>query len=1572
MKHLFYKTASMASLLLFMLISGIQTTLHAQVTAGNNSPVCIGSSVQLTSTFINGGSYFWQGPNGYSSSQQNPWLQQVNMNQAGLYTLVVTVNTVTYTDTTRVQVLQGILSNPGSNSPVCVNGTVQLSAQFYPNASYSWSGPNGFFSAQRNPAITFAQTYHSGNYSVTVSLQGCANATGTTSVTVSTGSLNIQAGSNSPVCTGSTLTMTATQIQNATYSWSGPVGYSSNQQTATLQNTQIPAAGIYTVTVSANGCSATQTLHVQVTPMPQSNPGSNSPVCAGNTIQLSTTPIQPGNYHWAGPNGFSSGLQNPMIQSAQSIHAGVYTLTLLAPGCPPVSGTTSVTVNTTTQQVQAGSNSPVCSGSTLLLTASSVNGATYFWSGPNGLSSALQNPVIQNAGQQHSGTWQLVISGTPCGNIVRTIQVSVQSPPQFSIGNNGPVCTGANLVLTATGVNQGQYLWTGPNGFSSTIQNPVITNAQTIHAGNYTLRVTVPGCNPVSQITQVVVNTQTNTTQIQAGSNSPICSGQNLMLTATTVTNGSYFWTGPNGFTSNQQNPVRQNVNPQMGGVYYVTVNTGCGNITLQMFVTIHPAPFAQASSNSPVCAGQSLQLASPSVQGAIYTWIGPNGFSSGMRTPVIQNAQTIHSGSYTVIVNVPGCGPATSVTQVVVHPTVNFNQVIAGSNSPVCTGQTLHLSASSVTGATYFWTGPNGFTSNLQNASRTQVTPQMSGVYYVTIQTNCGTITRQLQVVINQTPFAQAGSNSPICIGQTLSLQTPSISGAQYQWMGPNGYSSTMNAPSRSNAQTSMSGTYTVMVTTPGCGTASSTVSVTVAGNNNNTQQVQAGSNSPICSGGNLNLSVTTLTGASYSWTGPNGYTSNQQNPSRTNVNPNMSGLYVVTISGVGCTNIIRQIQVQILPAPTAQPHSNSPVCSGQTLVLSTPMIQGASYFWMGPGGYSASGSQVFRQNAQTSMSGIYTLMVSVPGCNPVTATSSVQVNAGPNNLSAGSNSPICSGNTLNLSASSFTGATYFWFGPNGFSSNQQNPTLTNATPQMTGTYFVVITSQACGSVTLQVPVMIHTAPVAQASSNSPLCSGQTLHLSTPFVTGANYLWVGPGGYSSNQRTPALMNVSLNQTGTYTVIVSTPGCGTSSSTTSVVVNTGPNQVSVSSNSPVCAGNTIQLSSTQITGATYLWVGPNGFSSNLRNPVIQNATPNMSGSYVLSISNTGCGTITMQTHVMVNQPVNLVAGSNSPVCSGNTLTLTAGPVNSNQYFWMGPNGFSATGPNAFIHNSQIMHSGNYTVRLSIPGCGMQQTTVQVTVHQSPNQITAGANSPVCMGSTLFLTGTNVVGGIATWQGPNGYSATGTQQVRQQVTVPMGGVYYYRVSTPNCGTAVRQVVVIVNDSSLISAIAIPNTVCAGSTLVLSASGLPGSSYQWQGPGNFNSNQQIAYRPQMQNTHAGLYTLRALVPGCGQVFRYVPVSVVNCRNSNQESELDLIEKAHIEVYPNPFTDYIQGHMDAGTVQSVRLMDLQGRAMGTAEIDGSGKFKLQTPNLSAGLYLLQFETKEGDLGVLRIRKD
>ena len=76
-------------------------------------------------------------------------------------------------------------------------------------------------------------------------------------------------------------------------------------------------------------------------------------------------------------------------------------------------------------------------------------------------------------------------------------------PP--TVGNGGPYAVGATVSLTASSVPGATFLWTGPNGFTSTEQNPTISNATTETAGLYSVTAASGGCTSPAATTTVAV-----------------------------------------------------------------------------------------------------------------------------------------------------------------------------------------------------------------------------------------------------------------------------------------------------------------------------------------------------------------------------------------------------------------------------------------------------------------------------------------------------------------------------------------------------------------------------------------------------------------------------------------------------------------------------------------------------------------------------------------------------------------------------------------------------------------------------------------------------------------------------------------------------------------------------------------------------------------------------------------------------------------------------------------------------------------------------------------------------------
>ncbi|RYE23362.1 MAG: T9SS type A sorting domain-containing protein [Sphingobacteriales bacterium] len=281
---------------------------------------------------------------------------------------------------------------------------------------------------------------------------------------------------------------------------------------------------------------------------------------------------------------------------------------------------------------------------------------------------------------------------------------------------------------------------------------------------------------------------------VTATSNAPICKGGTLNLAGTaSVTGGgtiTYLWEGPNLYTSTTQNPVISPAVIGYDGTYtFKATADGCmtSSATIVSFLPDPAVPLA--GNNGPVCQNAQINLtANSSTPGVTYYWSGPAGFVNAAQNPVIANATSNKGGVYSVTATAPnGCTSEPGLTTLVVKPAVTVPA--AGGNTPICTGSTLQLTASTVTGATYEWTGPLSFTSTLQNPTIPGIVPAQSGLYEVKAFFNgCWSEPGQINVVTTTVSFigGYASPNDTICAGtQPTFVALPANGGPTpvYQW---------------------------------------------------------------------------------------------------------------------------------------------------------------------------------------------------------------------------------------------------------------------------------------------------------------------------------------------------------------------------------------------------------------------------------------------------------------------------------------------------------------------------------------------------------------------------------------------------------------------------------------------------------------------------------------------------------------------------------------------------------------------------------------------------------------------
>jgi gliding motility-associated-like protein len=450
--------------------------------------------------------------------------------------------------------------------------------------------------------------------------------------------------SNSPVCPNHTIQLNATG--GTTYNWTGPNGFTSNQQNPTIPNATIAHAGTYTCQVSGSGaCDGTFTVNVvvgdNIAPVPNiatladitgdchtaiTTAPTATDNCAGIVTATTTDPLSysiPGNYiiHWTyndGNGNTATQNQNVIVTSPALPTSTNVQQTFCATSNPKVSD-----LQITGQNIKWYDTA----GNILLATTSLVNGQTYY------------------ASQTING----------CESNKTAIQVTVNSTPKPTANANQDFCASANPTLDKLVVTGNSLIFYNAAGAMIPMTTPLV-NGQTYYvtqtlnnceSEKLAITVTLSTDNvPAKDFTLVQCNTTTATSMVV-----------NLHSYEAGIINnpGGYIFT----YTDTAGNPI---ANPS---AYVLNVGTtllqvkvatpdGCFKV-VRLNLTLNPKPFVQLPAQLDFCEGKSVILdAGPGFKS--YEW------NTGATTQTI-TAST--PGTYTVkVTNVFGC-ESTSSTQV-------------------------------------------------------------------------------------------------------------------------------------------------------------------------------------------------------------------------------------------------------------------------------------------------------------------------------------------------------------------------------------------------------------------------------------------------------------------------------------------------------------------------------------------------------------------------------------------------------------------------------------------------------------------------------------------------------------------------------------------------------------------------------------------------------------------------------------------------------------------------------------------------------------------------------------------
>ncbi|MFA5328922.1 MAG: PA14 domain-containing protein [Prolixibacteraceae bacterium] len=674
-----------------------------------------------------------------------------------------------------------------------------------------------------------------------------------------------------------------------------------------------------------------------------------------------------------------------------------YTFTLTNPinGCG-TSGNIMVTVNSPLPPTLS-SNSPICSGNNAIYIISGTVGDVVTYSGvtsgnvtigvggtANVSVSGVSADVTLNLTNVNDGTCSLPLSG-----ISETVTVTPIPSPPFA-GNNGPVCVGSTLNLTASSISGATYSWTGPNGFTSGQQNPSISNVTLAATGTYSVTAIVNGCTSSAGTTNAVVEASSVGGSLSGGI-SPICQGSSTGTLILTGYNGTIIrWerqVNSGGWSSvgNGGNASYSEVPYSAGTWEYraIVQNGSCGEApsgTISIEVDATTVGGGIYTGNTPICTGASTGTMNlTGYTGSVVRWEKRvNGGVWSNITNTVDSYSEIPSSSgtweYRALVQSGACTSVySSVFTVVVNPTLT---ITLGSNPVVCQQQTsASLSYSATTG------NPAGWILNFDDASNPghiddqngalAVAPgtisvnipyaALTGTYHavltvITYYPACTSADYPVTVTVSALPIAGiSGNNGPVCSGSDASFSLSGTSNATV----------TYNVNGGTNSTVVLSGG-TALVTIYGV-TTSQTLNLVSVDNGSCSQNLSGSStvtinalpnpaivgSSVVCVGETASVYyVTNVSGHTYSWAVSGGTISSGSGTNSITVNWGAAGSGTVdvteTIPATSCSESALQktVTINALPTPSFSVSPAASECQNDDVVYTTQSGQ-SNYVW-------------------------------------------------------------------------------------------------------------------------------------------------------------------------------------------------------------------------------------------------------------------------------------------------------------------------------------------------------------------------------------------------------------------------------------------------------------------------------------------------------------------------------------------------------------------------------------------------------------------------------------------------
>lgn len=794
--------------------------------------------------------------------------------------------------------------------------------------------------------------------------------------------------------------------------------------------------------------------------------------------------------------------------------------------------------------------------------------------------------------------------------------------------------------------------------------------------------------------------------------------------------------------------------------------NPSCNSNLGPITVSIVSDPSLTISSTD-VCIDGSITL-SPNSGG---TWISNNPSVATVTSGGMVSLLTIGTVDFTFTESIANCQSTTSLL------TVNDLPTVTVSSNSICEDGSLTLTP--ISGGT--WASNNNAVATVSGSTVSIVGPGSVDFTFTESVNNCSANTSS--VIVNASPSVTVSSNS-ICLNSNLVL-TPNTGGT---WISNNTSVATVSGSAVTILSTGFVD-FTFTETSSGCSATTSSVTV------NNDITTTVANNGAICEGNTLSLTSSTA-GLTYSWSGPNGFTSTSQNPIVSlTANNAMSGNYILTISNGNCTNSAStNVTVNVNPSIDISSvlSTNPSACGaldGSITGISATGTPVLTFSWNGS--LASTSPDLLNVNA-----GSYSLVVTDGnGCSSSEGPFVLSDPSSPAQPTITLNpSAVCLGGEFTITVDSpDPTATYNWNGPNGFSANGTSINLTNISVNDAGNYTVTPTVAGCtGSTSAPANVVVNNLPIVDVLTPGDItCLISTITLDgSNSESGAaiNYDWITTNGNFVGATNLNTVDVDLD--GDYRLIVTntTTGCVDSLDVTvnidtiSPLANSGGDLIST------CSSNSLPIildgsNSSAGINISYSWVASNG-GNIISGGTSDSPTVDMAGTYELTVTDAsnGCSAInSMDLTMDTIPPIASDANNNMTTIMCSTffaLNLdgsASSSGNGETYLWTTTNGNidfqSGT-------SATVIAAGDYT--LTVTGNNGCEDMITITVAMdtiSPIINIIDPDSLSCVATTVNIDASNSTGSNLTYFWSTGESSS-------VITVDSIGTYFLTVGSDN--------------------------------------------------------------------------------------------------------------------------------------------------------------------------------------------